>query len=116
MFLERVGEKQEPVLEANRPGIRDALHQEVPRILEWRQLRRIGAQGGDVARRRRIAAECGVGAHLVVLPAERGEGALLLREIRRGWARGLRFERAVHPLVRPILLRRGGADALMLDP
>ena len=34
MFLQRIGEKEQLVLEADRPGVRHAFDQEVARVLE----------------------------------------------------------------------------------
>jgi hypothetical protein len=51
----------------------------------------------------------------IVLVPEGGEGALLPREIRCRGPRGFGFQRAMHALVRAVLLRRGGPNALMLD-
>ena len=52
---------------------------------------------------------------VVVLGAEVVERALLRRERRAGRPNRLRLERFVHPLMRPILLRRRGPGALMLN-
>ena len=78
VLLERVGEEEQPILEADRPGVRDALDQEVPWILERWELRGIGARRWGVACRRWVAAERRVRTHLAVLAPERRERALLV--------------------------------------
>src|SRR3954466_8929737 len=61
-----------------------------------------------------------VRALLVVVPAEGVEAGLLFGRVRRGWARRLCLERAMHALMSAILLRRGRMDevglAAELDP
>ena len=52
----------------------------------------------------------------IVLVPEGGEGALLPREIRCRGPRGFGFQRAMHALVRPVVLRATGAAPLVEDP
>jgi len=56
-----------------------------------------------------------VRALLVVVPAEGVEAGLLFGRVRRGWARRLCLERAMHALMSAILLRRGRMDEVRLD-
>ena len=53
---------------------------------------------------------------LIVVAAKRVERALLPRQIERRGPRGLRFQGAVHPFMRAVLLWRGQPDPLMLNP
>ncbi len=94
----------------------NALHQEVAGVLERGQPLEIGARGGRVARARRLPAQ-GIVRPLVVVQRPKAiEGALLGGERRTRGATGASLEGLVHPLVRPVLLGRGGVNALMLDP
>jgi hypothetical protein len=91
-------------LKRNVPGVRHALHDVVPGVLERRQPRRVRAAARRVRARRRRAAERACGRSRCTR-AERVEGALLrARAALRGAAR-LGLERAVHALVRAVLLR-----------
>jgi len=113
--LERVGDEEELVLEPKRPGMGHALHEEVARIRERWKFFRIRPRGRDVECSWRASFEEFMRALLVVLGAEHIEAPLLCRE-RGAWrATGAGFERFVHALVRAVLLRRRGANPLMLD-
>ena len=115
MFFQGVGEKEQLMLAANRTSVRDAFDQEVARILKRRKRRGIRASRRNVPRARRIAPEGRMRSHIIVFAAKGREDALLSHQIRGGRTRGLGFQRAMHPFMRPVLLGRRGADPLMLD-
>jgi hypothetical protein len=92
MFLEGIRAEEQPVLEANGPGVRDALDHEVPGVLERGEPRRIGPRRWRIAGRGRRAAEGRVRPLLVVLVPKRAKEALLAGEIGGGRTRGLRLE------------------------
>src|SRR5674476_1222395 len=66
VFFQRIGQKQQLVLEADRPSVRHPFDQEVARILERWKRRGIGARRHIVPRGRGVAAERGVGALFIV--------------------------------------------------
>jgi hypothetical protein len=68
---EGVGDEEQPLLEAEGAGVRDALDEEVPRILDGEEAGIVRARRGSVERGRRAAAQVLVGPLLVVraLPA-----------------------------------------------
>src|SRR3989304_2109143 len=73
------------------------------------------ARGGGVAGAGRPAAEKVVRPLVVVQRPKAIERALLRGEMGTGWATGPGFQGPVHAFVRPVLLGRGGGNALMLD-
>src|SRR2546428_13061942 len=115
MLLQRFGDEEQSLLEPDRPRVRDALHDEVSGVLDGRQSPGIGTGRRPIARRGRGALEELVRSLGVVLRAEAVERALLGRERRSRGPNRFRLERLVHPLVRAVLLRRRGSDALMLN-
>src|SRR6266851_3087332 len=115
VLLQRIGNEEQLFLEPERPGIRDALHDEVPGILDGRQRTGVGPGGPPIARRGRGAFEELVRSLMVVLGPEAVERALLGRERRSGRPNRFRLERLMHPFVRAVLLRRRGSGALMLN-
>ena len=56
-WFERVGDEEQALLEAERPGVGDALDEEVSGILDRRQLAGVRARRGPVERARRPAAQ-----------------------------------------------------------
>lgn len=115
MLLEGVGDEKQLVLEAERAGVRDPLDEEVARVLEWGQPLGKGARRGRVPRAGRPTAEEVVWPLVVVQRPKPIEGALLRSEIGSRRATGPGFQGPVHAFVRPVLLGRGGVNALMLD-
>jgi len=107
MLLERVGDEHEPFLEPDRPGVGDALDDEVAGILNRRQDVGVRAGGGPVEGGRGPAVQGLVGPLVIGEAAEGGERPLLQRQRGPRRANRLACERLVHPLVGPILLRLG---------
>ena len=64
-------------LEANGPGVRDPLHDEVPRIRQGRHGAGVAARGPPIARAGRATVEDLMGALVVVFGAKAIEGPLL---------------------------------------
>ncbi len=87
MLLERVGEEEQALLQADGAGVGDALDEEMARVLDGRQGARVDPGRGAVARCRRPVLQRLVGPLIVVEPAEGVEGALLGRERRAGLSR-----------------------------
>jgi hypothetical protein len=56
-----------------------------------------------------------VRALFIIVSAELVEAGLLLPSVGGGRLRGLLLQRAVHPLMAPVLLRRGGANEMRFD-
>ena len=104
VLFQGVGDEQQTVLKAERAGVGNALHQEVPGIVERGELLGERPSGSPIERRGRTAVEELVGSVLVVLGAEGVEGPLLGRQraTRRPDRAGL--QGLVHPLVGPVLL------------
>ena len=89
VLLQRVGNEEQFLLEPERPGVRDALHEEVSGILDGRHRPGVGTRRRPIARRGRGALEELVRPLVVVLGAEAVERALLGRERRLGAAESL---------------------------
>ena len=77
MLLERVGEEQQALLQANRARVGDTLDEEVAGVLDGGQRAGVGPRGGPVQRGRRAIAQCCVRPFVIVEVAEGGEGTLL---------------------------------------
>jgi hypothetical protein len=92
MLLQGVGEKEQPLLQANGARVGDTLDEKVAGVFDRRQRARVGPRGGVVQRGRRPIAQ-----------------ARLRRPTR------LPLERLVHALVGAVLLRVGGQNPLVLD-
>jgi hypothetical protein len=115
VLLERIGDKQEPFLEADRRGIGDTLDDKVAGILDRRGVGRVQA-GGRGGRAPRASGPAGlVGPFVVMEVAEVMEGPLLGRQSGAGRANGFARQRLVHPLMGAVLLRVGRENALVLD-
>src|SRR5688572_21995784 len=105
VLLERVGEEEQSLLQANRAGVGDALDEEVPGVLARRQ--------GAGVRPRRRPIESGRGPirqrfvwPLVVIETpERVERPLLSGPARARRPTRLALEGLVHPFVGAVLLR-----------
>src|SRR6266446_2006165 len=115
VLLERFRDEEQALLEAERPSVGDALHEEMPGILKRRQLARVRPRGGPVERSRRPATQKLVRALVVVQPTEMIEGALLRGQGRTWRSNGVSLQGFVHPFVRAVLLRLPRQDALMLN-
>src|SRR6266849_11062596 len=115
LLVERLGDEEQALLEPKRPGVRDALPDEMAGILDRRNGAGVAPRRRPIPRRGRGALEELVRPLVVVLSAEAIERALLGRERGSGRANRLRLERLMHPFVRAVLLRRRGAGALMLN-
>ena len=57
VWVQRLGDEEQLVLEPERPGVRDALDEEVARILDGRRRPGIRTARGPIARRGRRAVE-----------------------------------------------------------
>src|SRR5438034_7842108 len=108
MLLEGVGDKQQPLLEADGAGVGHALDDEVPGVLDRWQGAGVLARGWSVARRRGVIVQGLMGPLVVVEVAKGIEGPLLGDEGRAGGANGLALQGLVHALVRPVLLGWAG--------
>jgi hypothetical protein len=75
---------------------------------------RHGAPRGRVALRGQLLPERFVRTLFIVMPAESIETCLLFGSVRCRGPRGLGFERAMHPLVSAVLLRRGRMNEVRL--
>ncbi len=95
VLLEGVGDEHKPFLEPDRPGVGDALDDEVPGIFDRRQGVGIRARGGPVERGRRPALQGLVGPLVIVEAAEGGERPLLQRQIGPRGTDRFAFERLV---------------------
>ncbi len=95
VLLEGVGDEHKPFLEPDRPGVGDALDDEVAGILDRRQGVGIRARGGPVERGRRPALQGLVGPLVIVEAAEGGERPLLQRQIGPRGTDRFAFERLV---------------------
>jgi hypothetical protein len=115
LLLERVCDKEQTLLEADRPGVRDALGNVVARVLDGRDGPCVWTGRRLVERGGRSAAEELVRALVVVEDAESVEGALLGGQVTVGWPRGRRLEGPMHPRVGTVLLGAGGQDPLVLN-
>lgn len=115
MLLEGVGDEEEFVLESERPGAGDPFDDEVPRILQRRQLLGKAAERRTVVRAGRLAPEGGMRSLVVVQRSERSEGALLRPEIRAWGPAGSGLEGSVHAFMRTVLLGGSRMNPLMLD-
>ena len=114
-MLEGVGDKHEPLLEPDRPGVGDALDDEVAGVLDRRQDSGIRTAGESVEGGRRPAVQGLVRPLVIVEVAAGGEGPLPQRQIGARRPDRLAFERLVHPLVRSVLLGLGREGPLVLD-
>ena len=84
----------------------------VPRVFEaFRHVPR----RGRIEIGRRPLPERLVRALFIIVSAELVEAGLLLPSVGGGRLRGLLLQRAVHPLMAPVLLRRGGANEMRFD-
>ena len=101
VLLERVGDEQQPLLEADGAGVGHALDDQVPGILDRRQGTGVRARSGAVARRRGLIMQGLVGPLVAVEVAKGIEGPLLGAEGRAGRANGLALQGLVHALVGP---------------
>ena len=81
VLLQGVGNEEQPLLKPERPGVRDALHDEMSGILDRRQGAGVEPRRRPIPRRRRGALEELVRPLVVVLGAEAIERALLRREL-----------------------------------
>jgi hypothetical protein len=70
VLLERVGNEEQALLESERPGVRDALHDEMPGILDRRQCAGVEPRRRPIARRGCGAVEKLMRPLVVVLGAE----------------------------------------------
>jgi hypothetical protein len=77
VLLERIGDEQQPLLQADGARVGDALDEEVPGILDGGHGTRVGAGRGPVERSRGPILERLVGPLVVVEAAEGVEGPLL---------------------------------------
>src|SRR6266404_4711743 len=77
VLLERIGDEQQPLLQADGARVSDALDEEVPGILDGGHGTRVGAGRGPVERGRRPILERLVGPLVIVEAAEGIEGPLL---------------------------------------
>src|SRR5882762_1934692 len=112
---ERVTDEEQASFESERAGVRDALHEEVPGILDGRQSGIVRAGRRLIARRGRRPAQVFVRPLLIVLSAKPIEGPLLRDQRRARGTNGLGLERFVHALVRAILLWLARQDPLVLN-
>jgi hypothetical protein len=115
MLLQGVGEKEQPLLQANGARVGDTLDEKVAGVFDRRQRARVGPRGGVVQRGRRPIAQGLVGPFIIVETAEGIEGALLGGQARLRRPTRLPLERLVHALVGAVLLRVGGQNPLVLD-
>ena len=93
VLLQGIGDKQQPVLEAEGAGVGDPLHQEMAGVLERRQVLGIEPGREVVAISGRAAAQIFVRPFVVVFAAESIKGALLGRERAAGRPDRARLER-----------------------
>jgi len=75
-----------------------------------------GAIRGPIDGRGSFEAEGFMRAFFVEDPTEGVEAPLLSLEVLFGRTRGVGFERSMHPLVAPVLVRTGGLDEFGPDP
>src|SRR5256885_6421214 len=115
MLLECVREKEQPLLEPNRAGVRDALDKKMAGIFDRRQGAGVRALGRMVQRPRRPIAQGLVRPFVIIETAKGVESALLAQEAGLRRTTGFALESFVHPLVSTVLLWMRGQDALMLD-
>src|SRR5438876_9588426 len=115
MLLERIGQEQQPLLQADGAGVGHALDEEVAGILDRWQRAAVRAGGGTVQRGRWAIVQRLVRPLFVVEPAKGVEGPLLGGEARVRRAARLPLERLVHALMRAVLLRVRRANSLVLN-
>ena len=109
MLLECVREKEQPLLEPNRVGVRDALDKKMAGIFDRRKGAGVRALGRMVQRPRRPIAQ-GLVRPFVIIDAAKGvESALLAQEAGLRRTTGFALESFVHPLVSTVLLWMRGA-------
>ena len=116
VLFERVGDEQQPFLEANGARVGHHLDDKVPGVFDRGQAAGVGAVGRPVQRRRGLAVQCLVRPLFVIEAAETVEPPLLRRQISAGRPNRFPLQGAVHPFRRAVLLRMRRQDALVLYP
>ena len=106
------GELAPPFDLAPRSHAADLMVGVVPRVFE---AFRHGPRRGRVEIGRQPLPERFVRALFIIVSAELIEAGLLLPSVGGGRLRGLLLQRTVHPLMTPVLLRRGGANEVRFD-
>jgi hypothetical protein len=114
VLLERIGDEEQAVLQADRAGVGDAFDEEMAGVVDRRQGAGIRAGRGSVEGGWRPILERLMGPLIVVEAAEGVEGPLLGDEGGAGRANRIPFQGFVHPFGRAVLLGLGGQDALVL--
>jgi hypothetical protein len=84
VWREGVGDEEQALLEAEGPGVGDALDEEVPRIVDRQEPRIVRARRRLVERRGRPSSQMLMRPLFVVLPAEVIEGPLWAMSVARG--------------------------------
>jgi hypothetical protein len=79
VWREGVGDEEQSLLETKRPGVGDALHEEVPRILDRQEPGIVHARRGSVERGGRPSSQMLMRSLVVVLPSEIIEGRVVGR-------------------------------------
>ena len=115
VLLQRIGDEQQALPQADGARVGDALDEEMARILHGRQGAGIGAGRGAVERGGRAILERLMGPLVVIEAAEGVEGSLLGDEGGAGRANRVPFQGLVHSFVGAVLLGLGGEDALVLN-